>query len=51
MKKRKKQKNRIPVYITLALAENAKRDKNINTTHPSEENVEQTREWSKENKL
>lgn len=47
----KKSKNGIPVYITLGLAEEAKKDEEINTTSPSEENVIETREWSKENKL
>ena len=47
----KKKKNIIPAYITLGLAEEAKKDEEINTTSPSEENVIETREWSKENKL
>ena len=47
----KKRKNSIPTYITLGLAEEDRKDESINTSRPSEENVEETREWSKENKL
>ena len=49
--KKKNRKNSTPTYVTLALAEDAKRDEDINTTSPSEENVIEAREWSKENKL
>ena len=47
--KKKKQKNNSPVFVTLALAEAERRDPEINTTHPSVENVIETREWSREN--
>ncbi len=40
-----------PVYTTLGLAEKKYVDKELKTTSPSVENVEQTREWSEENKL
>ena len=47
----KKSKPAPPVYATLGLAEKNRVDKKLKTTSPSTENVEQTREWSKENEL
>ena len=46
-----KRKKLLKAYKTLALAEKEKIDKARKTSNPSEENVEITREWSKENKL
>lgn len=38
-------------YETYALAEDSYRDKRTNAAHPSEENVEQMRDWSIQIKL
>ncbi len=46
----KKNKNPQP-YDTLALAEDAWRDKKTNVARPSEENVTRARDWSIELKL
>ncbi|MBQ3115175.1 MAG: hypothetical protein IJC06_03525 [Clostridia bacterium] len=44
-------KNIVPKNITLGLADNQKTDKKTNTKRPSDTSVEQTRDWSIENKL
>ena len=48
---KKKSKPLPPAYTTLGLAEKKYVDKKLKTTSPSVENVEQTKEWSEENKL
>lgn len=48
---KKKSKPLPPAYATLGLAEKKYVDKELKTTSPSVENVEQTKEWSEENKL
>ena len=50
-KNKPKEKNFTPRYCTLALADPDRVDKKINATSPSEAAVEQTRDWSIENKL
>ena len=41
----------IPYYCTLPLLQPKYKSENGNTTVPSEESVQQTRDWSKELKL
>jgi len=50
-KKTPKLKKYLSKYCTLALADPEKQDKKTNATSPSETAVEQTRDWSIENKL
>ncbi len=44
-------KNIVPRNITLALADRKRTDKNTNAKRPSDSAVEDTRDWSIENKL
>ncbi len=50
-KKIPKPKKIVSRYCTLALADPKKTDNKTNATSPSEDAVEQTRDWSIENKL
>ncbi|MBQ2754810.1 MAG: hypothetical protein IJF30_05040 [Clostridia bacterium] len=44
-------KNIVPRNVTLGLADKQKTDKKTNAKRPSDSAVEQTRDWSIENKL
>ena len=50
-KNKQKDKNFVPRYLTYALADNKKTDKNTKAKSPSLVSVEQMRDWSIENKL
>jgi hypothetical protein len=43
-------KNMVPTNVTLGLADVEKVDKDCNATRPSDASVQQTKDWSEENK-